>query len=333
MRRFRNLLVLAMAAALLAAAVLPGIAATPAEGGRFWDDDGNVHEANIEAIAANGVTLGCVPEGTAFCPELGVTRAQMASFLARALSLSPVPGDRFDDVPTTSVHKENINAIADQGITLGCDADGTLFCPNNVLSRAQMASFLARALNLAPIADGPFTDSSNALVHEPNINAIADAGITLRCNAEGTLYCPWNTVTRAQMGSFLTRGLDYTPIDIPPRLDLSIGLTCTNNDCTGSGSFPADTPFFVRHGWIFNESEADYDDVRTDPNTGFVLILNDEDEFPSTQITSTFQTEVARYDTIDFPDGLPAGEQVFEGQWLRLGEVVQTAIVTIDFQG
>ena len=101
----------------------------------------------------------------------------------------------------------------------------------------------------------------------------------------------------------------------------------------GSGSFAADTPFFVRHGWIFSDSEADYDEVRADPNTGFVLILNDEDEFPSTQITSTFQTETARYDTIDFPDGLPAGEQVFEGLWIRLGEVVQTAIVTIDFQG
>ena len=76
--------VLAAAFALVTVTAIPGGAATPAEGGRFWDDDGNVHESNIEAIASVGVTLGCVPEGTAYCPELAVTRAQMASFLARA---------------------------------------------------------------------------------------------------------------------------------------------------------------------------------------------------------------------------------------------------------
>ena len=202
------------ASALLAITATPLGATTPAEGGRFWDDDGNTHEANIEAIANAGVTLGCVLEGTAFCPELGVTRAQMASFLARALSLSPVPGDRFSDVSTTSVHKENINAIAEADITFGCDSTGEIYCPNVVLNRAQMASFLARALNLDPVSSGPFTDLDGAPTHAQNINAIAADGITLGCDSTGTRYCPYNTVTRAQMGSFLTRGLDFAAIAV-----------------------------------------------------------------------------------------------------------------------
>jgi len=332
MQKIKSTMALAAAALLVVLAALPGTAATPAEGGRFWDDDGNVHEANIEAIANAGVTLGCVAESTAFCPELSLTRAQIASFLARGLGLSPIPGDQFDDVSSTSVHKKNINAIADLGITLGCNAGGSLFCPNSVLDRAQMASFLARALSLAAIADGPFTDIDGAPTHAGNINAIAADGITLGCDGTGTAYCPYNTVTRAQMSSFLTRGLDYAAVDIPDRLDLSVFMTCTGVECTGSGTFPADKPFYVRHGWIFDDTESDYDLVRTDVQTSFVLIMDQDEEFPSTAITSAFQTQTARFDTIDFPAGL-SGIHVFEGQWLRLGDVVQTADVTVDFGG
>ena len=74
-----------------------------------------------------------------------------------------------------------VGSIGDQGITLGCNSDGTLFCPKQVLSRAQMASFLARALNLDPIDDGPVTDSSTAPNHESNINAIADGANSDDC--------------------------------------------------------------------------------------------------------------------------------------------------------
>lgn len=41
-------------------------------------------------------------------------------------------------------------------------------------------------------------------VHEANINAIAEAGITLGCNPEGTLYRPNDDVTRGQMARFST---------------------------------------------------------------------------------------------------------------------------------
>lgn len=42
--------------------------------------------AEIEALAASGITLGCT--ATTFCPNATLTRAQMAAFLARALGLS-----------------------------------------------------------------------------------------------------------------------------------------------------------------------------------------------------------------------------------------------------
>ena len=171
--------------------------------GRFADDDSGPFEDDTEWMAEQGITLGCNPEGTLYCTGDPVTRAQMASFLARALDLPPVAGNRFADVSGT--HTANINALAEAGVTLGCNAEGTFYCPNDLVTRAQMGSFLARALDLAPIPGDRFADVSGS--HEPNINAIADAGITLGCNPEGTLYCPNDNVTRGQMAAFLHRAL------------------------------------------------------------------------------------------------------------------------------
>jgi len=68
----------------------------------------------------------------------------MGSFIARALGLASIPGDVFDDV--SGSHEANINAIADAGITLGCNPEGTLYCPNDLVTRWQMAALLHRAL-------------------------------------------------------------------------------------------------------------------------------------------------------------------------------------------
>ena len=57
----------------------------------FTDDDGNLFEADIQAIRAAGVTLGCNPPANdQYCPNAPVKRDQMASFLARALGLTPL---------------------------------------------------------------------------------------------------------------------------------------------------------------------------------------------------------------------------------------------------
>lgn len=115
----------------------------------FTDTIGNAYEADIAAVAAAGITRGCSEELLLFCPDLIVTRAQMASFLTRAFKLStPDPafdGNIFHDV-LGSVHEEAVSTIVAAGITRGCSQDGTLFCPYEPIKRAQMASFLARAL-------------------------------------------------------------------------------------------------------------------------------------------------------------------------------------------
>lgn len=151
-----------------------------------------------------GITRGC-GDGGAYCPGEPVTRAQMASFLARSLHLPPAERPApFGDVGT-GPHLEAIARVAAAGITRGC-GDGTHFCPTKPVTRAQMASFLARALELEP-ATAPYPDVRGE--HAGAIGAIAAAGITRGCG-DGTNFCPDRPVRRDQMAAFLRRALAPT---------------------------------------------------------------------------------------------------------------------------
>jgi hypothetical protein len=57
----------------------------------FTDDNTDVHQGNINRIAAAGITLGCnPPTNDHYCPGTRVTRGQMATFLTRAMHLQAV---------------------------------------------------------------------------------------------------------------------------------------------------------------------------------------------------------------------------------------------------
>ena len=53
---------------------------------RFVDDDGSVHEADINRLAAAGITKGCnPPTNDRFCPSTDIVREQLAAFFHRAM--------------------------------------------------------------------------------------------------------------------------------------------------------------------------------------------------------------------------------------------------------
>lgn len=175
------------------------------DSGRFIDDDGSVHESDIVALSETGVTKGCnPPTNTRYCPNATVTRAQMASFLVRAIGLPSAGASPFSDT-AGNVHESDIAALAAAGITRGCNPpDNTLFCSDAPVTRGQMASFLVRAFDLDAVIGAPFTDITGS-VYAADISALAAAGITTGCAA--TRYCPEEPVTRAQMASFLIRAM------------------------------------------------------------------------------------------------------------------------------
>jgi subtilisin family serine protease len=105
----------------------------------------------IERLYEQGITGGCLQSGGQlfFCPKDNVPREQMAAFIVRAKGLSQLlpPTPTFADVPASSVFFGYVERLYEQGITQGCGSSGgqPLFCPKDLVSRQQMASFLIRA--------------------------------------------------------------------------------------------------------------------------------------------------------------------------------------------
>jgi hypothetical protein len=169
----------------------------------FKDICGSAHQQAIEWLAKEGLTKGC-GDGSTYCPDQTITRGQMAAFLAAALDL-PAGPDKFTD-DEASPFEDAINAVAAAGITVGCNAEGTLFCPDQQVTREQMATFLVKAFKLPASAEDKFVDDESSF-HEASINALAASGITTGCDAVNKLFCPANPVTRGQMATFLFKAM------------------------------------------------------------------------------------------------------------------------------
>jgi hypothetical protein len=133
----------------MAAFIHRALAELPTSGdvGEFVDIANSVFVVDIEWLAATGVTRGCnPPSNDRFCPGDSVTRGQMAAFLVRALGLTATDGSAFTD-DDGSVFEDDIERLAAAGITRGCNPpSNTLFCPDDPVTRAQMAAFLHRSL-------------------------------------------------------------------------------------------------------------------------------------------------------------------------------------------
>ena len=176
--------------------------------GRFVDDDGNTHEADIERIAELGITVGCatIPDPL-YCPDRPVSRAEMAAFVARALQ-TPTPNpttSSFADVNVGVWYAKYVHAIARLGIDTG---DGDQWRPGDALTRLEMAQWLTAAyphINPASQPDGKFGDV--ARVDWPTVEGLYEAGVTYGCSTQPLLYCPDQPVSRAQMASFIIRSL------------------------------------------------------------------------------------------------------------------------------
>lgn len=206
MRRKLRFIAIAVSIALISSVAAAG-AALPSPG-TFVDDNGNIHEANIEAIAAAGITTGCALSPARFCPAQPVTRGQMAAFLTRALGLGPADRDYFVD-DTGTIFEDFINRLATAGITTGCGEIS--FCPYSSITREQMAAFIVRGYGYADAGTDRFSDDESS-PFEADINRLAQARITAGCAFN--LFCPLDPVLRDQMATFLARAEVLEPIPV-----------------------------------------------------------------------------------------------------------------------
>jgi autotransporter-associated beta strand protein len=167
----------------------------------------------IERLYSAGVTTGCITTNPMrYCPEDNVTRAQMAVFLLRGVHgstyIPPAVGAStgFTDVSTSHWAAAFIKQLAAEGITTGCTA--TTFCPEDQVTREQMAVFLLRAKHGGSGYTPPAVGTSTGFADVPTsswaaawIKQLAAEGITTL--PAGSNYYPMSPVTRAEMAKFL----------------------------------------------------------------------------------------------------------------------------------
>ena len=209
------------------------------------------HAEAIHALASQGVFVDTECGDGLFCAELPLKRWAMSVWLLRVLADEPskiVGTSRFDDVADGQWWIRHLERFADRKITVGCKLDPLRYCPHRDVARAQMASFLTRALALPPAPSAEFVDTADG-THTANIDSLFAAGITIGCDTEPLRFCPWEPVTRGQMASFLYR--------IEPWLDRQ-ALTALYNATDGpnwrnSTNWLTDTPIAEWYGVETNE--------------------------------------------------------------------------------
>jgi peptide/nickel transport system substrate-binding protein len=125
----------------------------------------------------------------------------------------------FNDVPYTHWAWSWIESLYAAGITGGCGTDPLIYCPEQSVTRAQMAKFIEKGIHgsayTPPTGTGlVFADVSLSYWADNWIEKLYADGITNGCLTSPLNYCPKNPVTRAQMAIFLLRaehGAAYTP--------------------------------------------------------------------------------------------------------------------------
>ena len=201
-----------VASIAVAAATFAGLPAAATAETTYSDIASGPHKDNIDALAELGLFTGTDCGTGKFCPGEPAKRWTMAVWMVRTVDGSDPPPpsppeSRFADVDDDEWWMPHVERLADLGITLGCKQEPLRYCPDQPVTRAQMASFLVRAFDLANVPSAGFTDTNND-THEANIDALFAAGLTVGCAQDPLRYCPGQPVTRAHLATMLRRGLN-----------------------------------------------------------------------------------------------------------------------------
>ena len=249
--------------------------------GGFAQQGADASPAVIEGLTSGSTYLIFVtatnPQGTS-APSPVITATALASAQQTA---------RFNDVATGHWAAHYIYKLDDADIfdrALAPCPTGS-FCGSRALLRWQMAVWLTRAiLDHDPTATtNRFSDVDEGLWWNPHVNYFLEENITHGCG-DGTRYCPYDTVTRAQMAAFLTRayGLDTNAppanfADVAPdhwaahyinalkASGITQGCDTNNNFCPDQATTRAEMAAFIVRGCDRHPARCAYDDPIIDP--------------------------------------------------------------------
>ncbi len=205
----------------------------PAHG--FSDVVASVTSIAVSCIKYYDITKGTT--ATTYSPGDSVPRWQMALFLTRmavpaGVTLGDGADQGFTDIVAESAEIQTaINQLKQLGITVGTDTAGTLFNPDGVVTREEMALFISRLLKEAVTGPGGneefvsgttgakeiksidpdynFTDIEEINLTETRTAVISLWNLGITDDSTATTYRPSDAMTRAAMAQFMVAALDH----------------------------------------------------------------------------------------------------------------------------
>jgi uncharacterized delta-60 repeat protein len=182
------------------------------------DANGNIPGCSIvgSSNATVKTTDATVANSSAVVTNTSVTPG-ISNAVVKDTSVSPMqicyyesPSSPFTDVPSDHWAFNYISAVKDAGITKGCNPpENDKFCPEDVVTRAQMAAFIIRAIEGEPTsynANPYFADVSPTHWAFKYVQRVKERGIAQGYSGTN-LYGPEDKVTREQMAKMLIMGL------------------------------------------------------------------------------------------------------------------------------
>src|SRR5262249_38131148 len=177
-----------------------------------------------EPTGGNVPAGGSVPVACAFDAAGLPAGVHQAQLLIPTDTPYPVAPDAVEltvrvlDVEDGGLFEAYVYGAAGAGVMPGCDASGYLFCPTGLVTRAEMAGFILRAVHgssFVPTAyAGAFGDVHAGDYNADYIQSFFDEGYTVGCG--GGNFCPGAVHTRGQTAVLRLQGVDGPSYEPPP---------------------------------------------------------------------------------------------------------------------
>lgn len=192
--------------------------------GRYTDVAGS-HRPAVLSLLGSGIPDGTECASDRFCPNDALNRWELAVWLIRVLD--GVDPDStfatwFVDIDPHMWWAPHVHRMAELELSRGCTANPARFCPDNPVTRAQIATLMARAFDLGDHSGVDYTDVPHS-PHSANIETVSALGLIEECGVNPLRFCPDQVTTRAQASTILWRLLDLLASDKRPPGELSDG--------------------------------------------------------------------------------------------------------------
>jgi hypothetical protein len=187
-------------------------------GGPLWNSGTRIHSELLNDLLIGCSVMGCSINSYAEPAASPTPTPTPTPSPSPRPTPTPCPPNPFVDVCSDHWAHDQILDIFNAEITTGCATDPLSYCPDDSVTRVQMAAFLLRAMehdDYLPPYQGYFNDIPAGQWFTGFVEHLFEHNITTGCSTSPPLYCPFSNVTREQMAVFIIRALEEDPVDSP----------------------------------------------------------------------------------------------------------------------